>query len=252
MDITGLSQGDELQLLVSDGRIVNIRPFRVRPEDQVSEQASETMDLAERAFEEGEFEVEDLEHLVGTLPASQPTPVQEPIQEPDQLGLESPNWPGTRRGRRSRWPRAQRVPGYATYGNRFGPPDDLSAQIFTGRSGIRVGPRNFRRDDDKIYDRVGEALSDAGLDVADVEIAVQQGVVKLSGTVADRWHRLAAEEIASEVLGVQDVENDIRVRPAPPTAAGPSPVPDRMSIAQAIERARLRRGAEAGTVADEY
>jgi len=242
MDITGLSQGDELHFLVSDGRITAVRPFPVRPEDQVSQEASARMDEAEAAFEQGDFEVADLEQLIGSQPAPETAP-----EEAERRGMEFRMEPGPRRGRRWKWPYPQRVPGYATYVNRFDPEEERASPIFSGRPATRVSPRNFHRDDDKIYDRVGEALSDAGLDVADVEIAVQQGVVKLSGTVAERRERLAAEDIASQVLGVQDVENNIQVRLVPAQSA----VPDRTSVARTIDRARQRRGAEAG-LGDDY
>jgi hypothetical protein len=246
MDITGLSQGDELHLRVSDGRITGVRPFPVRPEDQVSQEASARMDEAEAAFEQGDFEVEELEQLIGSQPAVETAPAEEAQPRGMEFRMEP-----ERRPRRGRWkgPYPQRVPGYATYVNRFDLEDERSSPIFSSRPATRVSPRNFHRDDDKIYDSVGEALSDAGLDVADVEIAVQQGVVKLSGTVAERRERLAAEDIASQVLGVQDVENNIQVRLAPATAQ--SAVPDRTSIARTIDRARQRRGAEAG-LPDEY
>lgn len=75
------------------------------------------------------------------------------------------------------------------------------------------GPRNYQRADARIRDDVCErlAMHDA-IDVSEVSVDVEGGVVKLSGTVADRYARRAIEDIAEAVFGVQDVENHIRVQ----------------------------------------
>ena len=75
------------------------------------------------------------------------------------------------------------------------------------------GPRNYRRSDDRIQDNINERLTDDPLvDASEVEVAVQDGEVILSGTVDDRVAKRRAEDIAESVSGVTNVENRIRVR----------------------------------------
>lgn len=76
-----------------------------------------------------------------------------------------------------------------------------------------AGPRNYRRDDDRIHDEVCNRLArDDELDVSDVEVRVQEGVVTLEGKVNDRRTKYDIEDIAERVFGVQDVINHIRVQ----------------------------------------
>ncbi|MBF6987911.1 BON domain-containing protein [Cupriavidus sp. IK-TO18] len=76
-----------------------------------------------------------------------------------------------------------------------------------------AGPRNYRRDDDRIHDDVCNRLArDDELDVSDVEVRVQEGVVTLEGKVNDRRTKYDIEDIAERVFGVQDVINHIRVQ----------------------------------------
>ncbi|MFJ4292585.1 BON domain-containing protein [Cupriavidus sp. NPDC089707] len=76
-----------------------------------------------------------------------------------------------------------------------------------------AGPRNYRRDDDRIHDEVCNRLArDDELDVSDVEVRVQDGVVTLEGKVNDRRTKYDIEDVAERVFGVQDVINHIRVQ----------------------------------------
>lgn len=102
-----------------------------------------------------------------------------------------------------------------------------------------IGPRGYRRDDARIHDDVCDALTDDdALDAGDITVSVQDGVVKLSGTVPHRLMKRLAEDLSEECAGVRDVENALRVgtpgHAAPPhadapqagaTAAGPGPSP---------------------------
>ena len=74
------------------------------------------------------------------------------------------------------------------------------------------GPKNYHRGDDRIFDDVCERLTiDEDVDASDIEVSVKSGVVTLSGTVADRWQKRRAEDVADSVGGVRDIENNIRV-----------------------------------------
>src|SRR6266508_6461375 len=53
---------------------------------------------------------------------------------------------------------------------------------------------------------------DSRVDDTEVGVAVDQGVVTLTGTVASYAKKLAAQEAAHRVTGVLDVADDIRVK----------------------------------------
>ncbi|NSX02657.1 BON domain-containing protein [Cupriavidus gilardii] len=77
----------------------------------------------------------------------------------------------------------------------------------------RVGPKGYRRSDERIREAVCERLAYAeGLDVSEVTVDVNGGIVKLGGTVRDRREKYDIEDLVDNVFGVTDVENDIRVR----------------------------------------
>ena len=74
------------------------------------------------------------------------------------------------------------------------------------------GPKNYQRSDDRIREDVCERLFvDDDVDASDIEVAVNGATVTLSGTVHDRFEKRRAEDIAESVLGVRDVQNQIRV-----------------------------------------
>ena len=81
------------------------------------------------------------------------------------------------------------------------------------RGGYRgVGPRGYRRSDERIYEDVCEHLTHAAsVDPSDVEVRVEQGEVTLEGTVATRREKRTAEAIAEQVFGVVDVHNRLRL-----------------------------------------
>ncbi|MCD9122672.1 BON domain-containing protein [Cupriavidus sp. UGS-1] len=77
----------------------------------------------------------------------------------------------------------------------------------------RVGPKGYRRSDERVREAVCERLAYAeGLDVSEVTVDVDGGIVKLGGTVRDRNEKYDIEDLVDNVFGVTDVENDIRVR----------------------------------------
>lgn len=79
-----------------------------------------------------------------------------------------------------------------------------------------VGPRNYQRSDERILEDLCEQLTRSGrLDLNEVEVRVEQGVVTLEGSVPDRQQKYRIEDIADEVFGVRDLVNHLHVaRPA--------------------------------------
>lgn len=95
---------------------------------------------------------------------------------------------------------------YGGFGDRQG--TAVGRPNFTGR-----GPKNWKRSDDRITDDVNEQLArDPDLDASDIEVRVSKGVVTLSGVVEDRGDKRRAEDIAETVFGVDDVQNDLKIR----------------------------------------
>ncbi|HVY82509.1 MAG TPA: BON domain-containing protein [Steroidobacteraceae bacterium] len=75
------------------------------------------------------------------------------------------------------------------------------------------GPKGYSRSDQRITEDVSDRLTeDWAVDASDIEVSVTGGEVTLSGTVPTREQKRRAENIAAEVLGVKDVQNNIRVR----------------------------------------
>jgi len=76
-----------------------------------------------------------------------------------------------------------------------------------------VGPKNWKRSDERIHDDVCEQLCDHPyVDASDIEVIVRDGEVTLTGTVDARLVKRAAEDAAHAVRGVVDVHNQLRVR----------------------------------------
>ena len=75
------------------------------------------------------------------------------------------------------------------------------------------GPKNYRRSDERIKEDVNDRLSDDYyLDASDVEVAVENMEVTLTGTVRNRNDKRRAEDLAESVSGVTNVENRLRVK----------------------------------------
>lgn len=74
------------------------------------------------------------------------------------------------------------------------------------------GPKGYQRSDERIREDLCERLTMHGYcDASDVEIAVGNGEVVLTGTVTDRRQKYLAEEMVEDVPGVRVVDNRIRV-----------------------------------------
>jgi hypothetical protein len=75
------------------------------------------------------------------------------------------------------------------------------------------GPRNYRRSDSRIREDINDRLTDDPMvDASEIDVAVQNCEVTLTGTVDDREAKRRAEDIAESVSGVAHVENRIKVR----------------------------------------
>lgn len=89
---------------------------------------------------------------------------------------------------------------------------ELRQQEQTVRGHRGVGPRNFRRNDERIRHLVSERLEDHDdIDASNIEVSVENAVVRLTGTVPDRRMKRLAEDVADSVGGVEDVENQLRI-----------------------------------------
>jgi hypothetical protein len=85
------------------------------------------------------------------------------------------------------------------------------------------GPVGYRVSDEGLRERVCESLADDDqLDASHIEVVVERGEVTLSGTVDDRRAKREAEDCASSVPGVRDVQNRLRVHDRLATAPNSS------------------------------
>lgn len=75
-----------------------------------------------------------------------------------------------------------------------------------------IGPSSYVRTDERIREDVCERLTDhPEVDARHLDVAVENGVVLLQGTVSDRVMKYDAEDCSWYVSGVKDVDNRIRV-----------------------------------------
>jgi osmotically-inducible protein OsmY len=98
-------------------------------------------------------------------------------------------------------------------------------RAFTGRGDFEQGgsmggfrgrgPKGYRRSDERILEDVNETLADDDdLDASEIEVAVAEGEVTLSGLVSSCEAKRWAEDLADDVSGVVEVHNHLRVRRA--------------------------------------
>ncbi|MGN5476094.1 BON domain-containing protein, partial [Cupriavidus basilensis] len=84
-----------------------------------------------------------------------------------------------------------------------------------------VGPRGYQRSDERILEDICERLTRSGrLDVRDVEVRVESGMVTLEGSVPDRVQKYRVEDIVDDVFGVRDLLNRLRVTCGAPARPG--------------------------------
>jgi hypothetical protein len=91
---------------------------------------------------------------------------------------------------------------------------------------VGVGPRGYRRSDERIREDVCERFAQHGqLDPSDVEVAVRDGEALLTGSVATRAQKRLAEDIADRVFGVVEVQNHLHVQRSGEAAQMPRGAP---------------------------
>jgi osmotically-inducible protein OsmY len=77
----------------------------------------------------------------------------------------------------------------------------------------RRGPKNYQRSDERIGEEIYEWLvRDRTIHSQEVTLRVSGGEVTFEGTVPERWMKHAIEDLATEIAGVREVHNRIRVR----------------------------------------
>lgn len=78
------------------------------------------------------------------------------------------------------------------------------------------GPKGYKRSDERIREEVCEILyMHPDIDASEIEVDVKEGIVLLSGTVDSRSTRRLAEDVIERCSGVVDVQNRLKVQPAP-------------------------------------
>ena len=81
-----------------------------------------------------------------------------------------------------------------------------------GRDFRGMGPKGYKRNDERISDEVHERLTDDPyVDASNINISVSAGEVTLSGTVENREAKHRAERCIEDVSGVSHVQNNLRV-----------------------------------------
>ncbi len=79
---------------------------------------------------------------------------------------------------------------------------------YTGR-----GPRGYTRSDERIREDINDRLTQHGqVDASDIAVVMNSGVATLTGSVATRDQKRQAEDVVEGVVGVQDVNNQLKVR----------------------------------------
>lgn len=75
------------------------------------------------------------------------------------------------------------------------------------------GPKGYSRSDERIKEEVCQILMEHGdIDASEIDIAVENGEVRLSGTVSSRQMKRAAEEAIENCSGVKEVLNQLRLQ----------------------------------------
>jgi hypothetical protein len=76
----------------------------------------------------------------------------------------------------------------------------------------RRGPKGYRRSDERIREDLCDRLMRARhIDSSEVSVEVENGTVVLEGTVPQRRMKHALEDLADACLGVEDIDNRVRV-----------------------------------------
>lgn len=75
-----------------------------------------------------------------------------------------------------------------------------------------IGPKGYKRTDERLQDEVCDLLAkDRNIDASNLFVAVENGIVKLAGTVPKREDRYLVERAVDGIWGIVDIENGIKV-----------------------------------------
>lgn len=86
------------------------------------------------------------------------------------------------------------------------------------------GPKNFRRSDERIEEEANERLTeDPYLDASDIAVRVKDREITLEGLVDTRNDKRHAEDCVDRILGVEHVQNNLRLRGNQPPLSGLTP-----------------------------
>jgi osmotically-inducible protein OsmY len=89
--------------------------------------------------------------------------------------------------------------------------DSYDASLASDHAG--KGPKGYKRSDDRIKDDIaGIFTRHHELDASEIEIEVRDGDVVLKGEVPLRTMRYLAENLAEDIYGVMNLDNQIRVQ----------------------------------------
>jgi hypothetical protein len=93
-------------------------------------------------------------------------------------------------------------------------PGENNRTAFPARHGpfSGIGPKGYKRPDERIYEDVCEALvRHPDIDASEISVKVDNGIVTLSGSVETRRVKRLAEEAIEDLFGIRDIMNKIRV-----------------------------------------
>jgi hypothetical protein len=112
-------------------------------------------------------------------------------------------------GAQGSWLQPSPYPLMGEWGNRF---RQTGGSMERGPHSGR-GPKNYKRSDQRIEEEINDMLTQHGdIDASEIEVKVSNGDVTLSGSVDERQAKHMAEDIAGSVMGVKDVNNQIRIK----------------------------------------
>jgi hypothetical protein len=100
------------------------------------------------------------------------------------------------------------------YGAQWESEPQRPAQAYRGEPPKRYppGPKGYQRSDQRIREDLCDRLMRARhIDSSEVTVEVTNGKVVLEGTVPERRMKHAIEDMAATCLGVQDIDNRVRV-----------------------------------------
>lgn len=95
-------------------------------------------------------------------------------------------------------------------------------RYFPEERGYRgMGPKGYRRSDERISEDAHERLADdSWIDASNIDISVKDGEVTLSGQVDNRESKHRAERLIEDISGVSHVQNNLRVMTNSLTGSG--------------------------------